>query len=112
MNHLKIVSAMVLTTSVLAGSAASASRLAVRVPVNAMFGKTHTVSFRIRNDSGQPMKIKAGAQEMTLEPGKATPVKLNVGEQIVILEETAQRPSGTVLTTVSASLSDATLSFK
>ena len=108
----RIVSAMVLASSVLAGSAAFASPLTPRVPVNAMFGKTHTVNFKLRNDSAQPMKIKAGAQELTLEPGKITPVKLGVGEQIVVAEATQERPAGTVLATVSPNLSDATLSFK
>ena len=58
------------------------------------------------------MKLKAGAQELTLEPGKTTAIKLGVGEQIVVAEETGNRPAGTVLATVSNNLSDATLSFK
>ena len=77
-----------------------------------MFGKTHTINFKLRNDGAQPMKIKAGTQEMVLAPGQVTPVKLNAGDQIVLAEGTAQRTAGTVLATVSPALSDATLSFK
>lgn len=112
MNRSKIVSAMVLASTVVTGSAAFASPLTLRVPVNAIFGKPHTVNFKLRNDGAQPMKLKAGAQELTLEPGKTMPVKLSVGDQIVVAENTGARVAGTVLATVSNNMSDTTLAFK
>ena len=108
----KIVSAMVLASTALAGSAAFASSLTPHVPVQAMFGRTHTVNLKLRNDSAESMKVKAGQQELTLAPGKTMPVKLDVGEQIIVAEATATRPAGTVLATISSNLSDATLAFK
>ena len=112
MNRLKIVSAMVFATSLLSGSAAFAAPVSPLSPLHAMFGKEHTVSFKIRNDSAQPVKIMAGTQEMTLLPGKATPVKLNVGDKVIVAEATSVLPAGSVLTTVVSNLSDATISFK
>ena len=112
MNRFRTFSAMVLAASFVTGGAAFASPLTPHSPLRAMFGKTHTVSFRLRNDSTQPVRIKAGDQDLTLEPGKATSVKLNVGDKVIVSEATSVLPAGSVITTAESSLSDATISFK
>ena len=112
MNRLKFVPTLVVAGSLLAGITASASPLAPHVFHNAMFGKTHTINFKLRNDGAQPAKVMAGDQELTLMPGQNTLVKLNVGDKIVVAEATPVSPAGSVLATVSSALSDSTISFK
>lgn len=86
--------------------------LGARVPVQAMFGKSKTVSMNLRNDSKQPIKVKAGNAELTLEPGKVTAVKLNEGQTIVAQEATPDRPAGTVIATVTSGLDGATIAVR
>ncbi len=112
MNRLKVVTAMALLSTVLTGAAASASPLVTHSPVHAMFGRTKTVSFNLRNDTAGPVKIKAGDQEMTLQPGKITPVKLNLGEKVLLVDATPTQAAGAIVTTAQPALSDATVSFK
>lgn len=113
MNRRLVMSAMVLSASLItSGPLFAAPTQGVHVPVQAMFGKTKLVSVNLRNDSKQPIKVKAGDAELTLEPGKVTPVKLNEGQTIVAQEATPDRPAGTVIATVNSSLSGATIALR
>jgi hypothetical protein len=107
-----MVGAVVLAVSLAASGSVYASPVAVRVPVQAKMGKTKMVSMNLRNDTKEPVKVKAGETEMTLEPGKLTPVKLPEGTTIIAQESTASRPAGSVIATVSSQLSDATVALK
>lgn len=109
----RLVSAMALSVSLLASGPMFASpTLGARVPVQAMFGKTKLVSVNLRNDSKQPIKVKAGDTELTLEPGKLTPVKMSEGQTIVAQDSTPDRPAGTIIATVNSSLSGATIALR
>ena len=92
MNRRLIVVTLAAAAVCVAGNAVPASA-AVRVPVHAMFGKTKTVKLSLRNDSGAPVKLKAGETSMTLDAGKTMPVKLPEGTSITIEEATAEHPS-------------------
>lgn len=112
MNRRVVVSAMVLAVSLAAsGSVYASPTLSMRVPVQAKMGKTKLVSMNLRNDSAQPIKVKAGDTEMVLEPGKLTPIKLAEGTTIVTQEASPSRPAGTLLATVSSALSGATIAL-
>ncbi len=106
------VSTMVVALSLIAGQAVYASPLAVHSPVHATFGHPKTISFTMRNDAAQPMKLKAGDQETTIAAGKTISVKLPVGVSVVLVEATATTEAGKVLVTVAPGLQDATVSLK
>lgn len=107
-------STMVLAVVLMAGESMFAAPLtALRVPVHAKMGKQKDmVSFHLRNDSKEPLTIKAGAQEMTLEPGKPVGVTLKVGETVTIAKATANFQEGAVLATVSQDLKDTTIALR
>jgi hypothetical protein len=106
------VSTMVVALSLIAGQAVYASPVAVHSPVHATFGHPKTISFTVRNDAAQSMKLKAGDQEMTLAAGKTLSVKLPVGVSVVLLEATASTEAGKVLITVAPELQDAIVGLK
>jgi hypothetical protein len=106
------VSTMVVALSLVASQAVYASPVAFHTPVHANYGHPKTVSFSVRNDSAQPMKLKAGDQEMTLAPGKTVPMRLAAGVSVLLVEATATTAAGTVLVTAAPELQDATVAFK
>jgi hypothetical protein len=106
-------STMVLAAVLLAGETVYAAPMtAFNVPVQAKMGKTKLVTLQLRNDSSQPLKVKAGDSEMTLEPGKVTQVKLAAGTTIVAEETTPSFAAGTVVATVTSDLSHVTIALK
>jgi len=109
MKRSSVVTAMVLGVSILTSEAMFAAPLAVHTPVHAMFGRDKLVKFNLRNTTDAPIKVKAGDTEMTLPPGKDVAVKLAIGAQIVVQEASTHYTEGTVVTTVSSALSDATV---
>jgi len=111
MKKQSVVAAMVVLASMITSEAAFAAPVAFHAPVNAMFSTPKRVSFSVRNDSKEPIKVKAGATEMTLLPGKTTAVKLTVGETVVAEESTPHYAAGAVLVTVIPELSDATVAL-
>ncbi len=100
---------MVLAAALLATEAMYAAPIAFHVPVHAMFSKEKTVSFNLRNDTKQPIKVIAGQTELILEPGKPTPVKLHAGDKVVAEEASASFASGAVLAVASSELSNSTI---
>jgi hypothetical protein len=107
-------SAMVLAAVLMAGeSVYAAPTTALHVPVFAKMGKTkQMVSFHLRNDSKEPIVVKAGSQEMTLDPGKPVDVTLKIGDTITVAKTTPRFPEGTVLTTVNPDLKDTTIALR
>ena len=107
-------STMVLAAVLMAGeSVYAAPTTALHMPVLAKMGKDKSlVSFHLRNDSKEPIVIKAGSQEMTLDPGKPMDVTLKIGETITVVKATSQFPAGTVLTTVNPDLKDTTIALR
>lgn len=106
-------STMVLAVVLMAGESMFAAPLTgLHVPVHAKMGRQKDiVKFHLRNDCKEPVTVKAGAQEMTLEPGKPVDVKLKVGETVSVARSTPKYQEGTVLTTVTQDLSDTTLAL-
>ncbi len=105
---------MVLAAVLMAGETVYAAPMtALRSPVHAKFGRDkQMVSFHLRNDSKDPLIVKAGNQQMTLEPGKPVDVTLKVGETITVAKATPRFPEGTVLTTVNPDLKDSTIALR
>lgn len=105
---------MVLAAVLLAGETVYAAPLsALRVPVHAMFGKQkQVVSFHLRNDSKNPLIVKAGNQQITLEPGKPVDVTLKIGDTVTVAKATPSFPEGTVLATVNPDLKDTTIALR
>lgn len=107
-------STMVLATVLMAGESMYAAPLtALHVPVNAKMGRDKSmVSFHLRNDSKDPLIVKAGSQEMTLQPGKPVDVTLKIGETVTVAKSTDKFPEGTVLATVNPDLKDTTIALR
>ncbi|HXS11217.1 MAG TPA: hypothetical protein VN734_00820 [Acidobacteriaceae bacterium] len=107
-------STMVLATVLMAGESMYAAPLtALRVPVHAKMGSNkQMVKFHLRNDSKEPVVVKAGSQEMTLEPGKPVDVTLKIGETVTIAKSTDKFQEGTVLATVNSDLKDTTIALR
>jgi hypothetical protein len=109
MNRRSVVTTMALVASLFAGEAVYAQPAAFHAPVNAMFSHVKTVSFSMRNDSSTPIKVRAGDQEMTLDPGKSRDLKLPVGEKVVAVETAGNYQAGAVLAVAGSQLSDSTI---
>jgi hypothetical protein len=106
-------STMVLAAVLLAGESVYAAPLtALHVPVHAKMKDKSMISFHLRNDSKDPITVKAGSQELTLAPGKLVDVSLKIGETITVAKTTANFPEGTVLTTVNSDLKDSTIALR
>ena len=107
-------STMVLAAVLMAGESVYAAPLtALHVPVHAKMGKDkQLVSFHLRNDSKDPLIVKAGKEEMTLEPGKPVDVTLKIGDTVTVAKSTPKFPEGTVLATVNPDLKDTTIALR
>ncbi len=107
-------STMVLAAVLMAGESVYAAPLtALHSPVHAKMGKDkQMVSFHLRNDSKDPLIVKAGSQQLTLEPGKPIDVTLKIGETVTVAKATSKFPEGTVLATVNTDLKDTTIALR
>jgi hypothetical protein len=81
-------------------------------PGHAMFAKTKTVKFALRNDSGSPLQLKVGDQIVSLDAGKSVDLKLAVGTRIVVNAAAGKHQAGELLAEVSTSLDNTTLTIK
>lgn len=111
MNRRLLSATMALALSVCATSTMVASPLAVHTPVNAFFGKVKMVSFNVRNDSNQTVKLSAGTTAVTVEPGKTVAIKAAAGDKVTYAEATGTRAAGDLVATVSSELSDNTIAI-
>jgi hypothetical protein len=104
---------MVLAAVLMAGESVYAAPLtALHVPVHAMGRNKQMVTFHLRNDSKDALVVKAGSQEMTLEPGKPVDVTLKIGDTVTVAKATTKFPEGTVLATVNSDLKDTTIALR
>ena len=87
--------------------AAPVSGLAV--PVHALFGKNKMITVKVQNASGGLLTIKAGDQQITVQPGMTGSLKVLEGTQIVNVNETAKLTAGAVIATAASSLNGSTL---
>ena len=109
MKRLSVITAMVLSASLLTSEAMYAAPLAIYSPMHAMYSTEKLVKFNVHNATNAPIKVKAGETEMTLPPGKDVPLKLPVGSKVVVQEASTHYTEGNVLTVVSNDLNEATL---
>jgi len=107
-----VMSAMVLSASMIGSQAVYAAPVHLNVPVRAAVeSKVKLVKFSVRNDSKAPMKLKAGDNEVAIEPGKTANLSLPTGTQITTVEA-ANREAGSLVATVSDALSGNTLALR
>ena len=108
-----VVGTMVVAAAMLAGPVAYAEMSASTPTLtNVAYTKAKLVSFSLRNDSKDPISVKAGDKDLTLEPGKTVAVKLPEGTEIVAMNSTANHAAGSVIAVVSPTLSDNTLALR
>lgn len=108
-----IGSSMVLAVVLMAGESIFAEPLtALHVPVNAMGKQKEMVTFHLRNDSSQTLQVKAGNQQLTLEPGKPVDVTLKIGDTVTVAKGTSKFPEGTVIATASQDIKDSTIALR
>ena len=112
MNRRTLSSAVLVLASFCIPAARNASATVIPMPVHAMFSKTKMVSFNFRNDSGAPLKLKAGETVMTIETGKTLSVKLPAGTSVTAEEATANHTAGSVIAQVSGELAGVTIAVK
>lgn len=86
----------------------AAAPFAAGTPGHAFIG-AKMVKMHVTNESTAPLKIQAGDQPITIEPGKSVDLNLAIGTRIVNIEATPTHAAGEVLVQVSGSLSGATL---
>jgi hypothetical protein len=94
-----------------ASQAVYASPVSVLSPVNAMFARSKTIKFALRNASASPMELKAGDTVMTLKAGETLSVNLPPGTRIVTTSDSGNHPSGTLILEVSASFNGSTVTL-
>lgn len=110
MNRRTLVSAMVLSLSLVAAQPA----LAVAAPLPGTTTQTlklKTIHFNVRNDSGATVTLSAGEMRCTLEPGKTASLKLPEGTALIVVNGTAHIAAGSVVTTVQKGLDGNTLAI-
>jgi hypothetical protein len=88
---------------------AAMSASTIKSPVHAFFGKPHKVSITLSNDSQQVLTLKAGDQDVTIQPGKTAAVKLTDGDKVVTEAASGTHAAGEVVAVASAELNDAIL---
>lgn len=102
------------TRRLFSASMALAVSLVATLPVHASTRDTHSpkikqLSLNFRNDTKAPIKVMAGATELTIQPGETAHAKVSAGDKIVNEDATPNSPAGTVLAVVAPQLADATV---
>ncbi|MGA8939550.1 MAG: hypothetical protein WB439_10330 [Acidobacteriaceae bacterium] len=92
-----VVTAMVLSASMLTSGAMFAAPLAAHTPTHAKYSGEKVVKFSFRNATQAPIKVKAGDAEVTLPPGEVVPIKLPVGAKVVVQEASTHYSEGAIL---------------
>ena len=112
MNRRLLSTAVLVVSSLFTAEAVYAAPIVPALALHAMFGKTKMVNFSLRNDTGSPLKLKAGDNMMTIDAGKTVTVKLPAGTSVTTEEATATHPAGAVIAQVSGDLSGVTIAVK
>ena len=103
---------MVMAATLAASPAVHASPFHKNGPLHVKSEKVKLISFSLRNDTHATVKVMAGSNEMTIEPGKTVNAKLAAGEKIVAEDGFASTTSGTVLAVIADQLKGATIVLK
>ena len=111
MKRLFVVTAMVLSASMLTSGAMFAAPLAAHTPTHAKVSGQKVVKFNFRNATQAPIKVKAGDADVTLPPGEVVPMKLPVGAKVVVQEASTHYSEGTVLAVVSSDMGSETFTL-
>lgn len=74
--------------------------------------KKNNVHITLANDTQQAISVKAGDQEMKLEPGKSVAVALAAGDKVIAEDAGPTHPSGEVLLVASSNVDQATIHVK
>ena len=74
--------------------------------------KHNNVHVTLANDTQQTISLKAGDQEMKLEPGKNASVALSVGDKVIAEDAGPTHPAGEVLIVASSAVDQATIHVK
>ena len=110
MNRRILTAAMAMSLSLCAAQTVCAAPLFALSPTASDKPvKVKTISFNLRNDSGMILTVQIGTQQITVQPGKSTALKLPEGTQITSVTATAHVAAGSVLTTVNSNLNGNTL---
>jgi len=109
MKHNFVTGTMVLAAAMMTATAVHAQPPAFSPAAERATLKNKMVSFSLRNDGDATIGVKAGDEELTLQPGKTLPVKLAEGTQLVATNTTPSYASGSLIVVVSSMLSDNTL---
>jgi len=96
----------------LSTQAVYAAPAAGRANGNAVFAKVKMVKFTLRNGSSEPLKLKIGDSEVTLQPNKPMDVKVACGQSITTTEATPSHAAGTILATAAVDLDGTTVTVR
>lgn len=96
----------------LSGAAFAAPATGIHAPVHAFFGRPHTVKVTLQNDGQQPLTLKDGDQEWTLQPGKEASVKLLEGDKVIAETASPDHAAGSVVLQATNLLDGATIHIK
>jgi hypothetical protein len=94
-----------------ASQAIYASPVNMIAPVNAMFSRTKTVKFQLRNASDSAMDLKAGDTPLTLKAGETMKLELPAGTRIVTITASSTHPAGTLVLEVASMFSGSTVTL-
>ncbi len=95
----------------LASQGLYASPVNMVTPVNAMFARSKTVKFQLRNASDAAMDFKAGDTTLTLKAGEIIKLDLPVGTRIVTITASSAHPAGTLVLEVANGFSGSTVTL-
>ncbi len=90
----------------------SAANVPVLLPVaasQAKPGKVRQVAFSLENGTAAVLRLRAGADEILLQPGETRKVKLAEGTALTTVDATPRLAAGAMLTTVSNALHGVTM---
>lgn len=104
-----VMGTMVMAASLLSSGAVYAQPAAMHVPVHAIFAKSKTVSFTLRNDTKETVELSVNGSTMSLAPGKSANVKAIAGEKVLAANTTEHYAQGTVIVVASAAIADAAI---
>ena len=108
--HRRIVSAAMATVlSLSAVGSLHAAPLEVFSHTSDKAAVVKKISFNVRNDSGTTLVLQTGSQQVSIEPGKTTTLKLEEGSEVITVNGDSHRAAGSLLTKVSKELQGNTL---
>ena len=84
----------------------------IHLPMNARFGKAKMISLKVQNASQTPVTVKAGDQQITVQPGMTGSLKVMEGTLITNVDATPTMTAGLVIATATSNLNDSTLTIR